>query len=344
MSGGQRAAAIVQDLLTLARRGVSHRQVVNLNRLILECRELPEYRALASSRPDIEIRSDLEPDLMNLSGSPVHLGKSLFNLISNAAEAMPRGGTVTIGTANRYLDRPLRGYDEIREGDYVVLSVADTGEGIAEADLKRIFEPFYTRKVMGRSGTGLGLSVVWGTVKDHQGYVNVESRQGRGSTFTLYFPVTREAVAAAGAVIPPARYAGRGESVLVVDDVAGQRELTAEMLRSLHYDVAVAASGEEALAYLKEHRVDLLVLDMIMEPGIDGLETYRRVLELYPGQRAVIVSGFSETERVNAAQALGAGPYVRKPYVIEKIGTAVRSELDRKSGPPGDGLSEGSGA
>ena len=122
---------------------------------------------------------------------------------------------------------------------------------------------------------------------------------------------------------------GNGESILVVDDVKEQRDLAADMLRKLNYTVASVSSGEEAVAYLKEHKVDLMVLDMIMDPGMDGLDTYRRVLEIHPEQKAIIVSGFSESDRVKAAQALGAGAYVRKPYIIEKLGLAVRKELDR---------------
>jgi PAS domain S-box-containing protein len=330
MSGGQRAAAIVQDLLTLARRGVSGRKVLNLNKIIADSQQSPEFKNLSSYHPSIRIKADLEPDLLNVSGSSVHLGKTLFNLVSNASEAMPKGGILTIKTANRYLDRPIQGYDEVREGDYVVLSVSDTGEGIPAADLKRIFEPFYTKKVMGRSGTGLGLAVVWGTVKDHNGYINVESEEGKGSTFTLYFPVTREDITAEAAAISISEYMGKDESILVVDDVKGQRDLAAGMLRKLNYNVTTVSSGEEAIAYLKERKIDLLVLDMIMDPGMDGLDTYRSILEIHPKQKAIIVSGFSESDRVHAAQAMGAGAYVRKPYVIEKLGVAVRKELDRK--------------
>ncbi|MDP3284429.1 MAG: response regulator, partial [Desulfobacterales bacterium] len=246
-----------------------------------------------------------------------------------ASEAMPKGGVLTIKTANQYLDKPIQGYDEIREGDYVVLSVSDTGEGIHPADLKRIFEPFYTKKVMGRSGTGLGLAVVWGTVKDHNGYINVQSEEGKGSTFTLYFPVTREELSTEHVAVPISEYMGKGESILIVDDVKGQRDLAEEMLRKLNYRVTSVYSGEEAVAYLKEHKADLMVLDMIMDPGMDGLDTYRSVLEMCPKQKAIIVSGFSESDRVKAAQALGAGAYVKKPYVIEKLGLAVRKELDR---------------
>ena len=329
MSAGERAAAIVQDLLTLARRGVSGREALNINKIICNYQNSPEFEKLASEHSEVRIRTDLEPDLLNISGSSVHLGKTLFNLVSNACEAMPKGGSLTVKTANQYLDRPIHGYDEVREGDYVVLSVSDTGEGIPTNDLKRVFEPFYTKKVMGRSGTGLGLAVVWGTVKDHSGYIDVQSEEGKGSTFTLYFPVTRDEIPAERIAVSISEYMGNGESILVVDDVEGQRDLATDMLRKLHYKVASVSSGEEAVAYLKDHTVALVVLDMIMEPGMDGLDTYRGILAIHPKQKAIIVSGFSETERVNAAQDLGAGTYVRKPYVAEKLGLAVRKELDR---------------
>ncbi len=327
---GKRAAAIVQDLLTLARRGVSTREVLNLNDMIAEFEKSPAPAKLSAGRSGIRIVTELEPRLLNISGSAAHVSMSLYNLVANACESMPGNGTVIIRTRNRYLDKPVKGYDEIREGDYVVLSVSDTGQGISDADLPRIFEPFYTKKVMGRSGTGLGLAVVWGTMQDHDGYVNVESRVNAGSTFTLFFPVTREAPASERGSVAADDYMGRGETVLVVDDIEGQRAMATKMLGKLNYVVASAASGEEAVAYVREHPVDILVLDMIMEPGMDGLDTYRSIVQFRPGQKAVIVSGFSETERVHAAQAMGAGAYVKKPYILERLGLAVRQELDRK--------------
>jgi CheY-like chemotaxis protein len=234
-----------------------------------------------------------------------------------------------VSTENRYVDAPIRGYDHVEEGDYVTLTVSDTGVGISEADRNRIFEPFYTKKVMGRSGTGLGMAVVWGTVKDHKGYIDVRSAEGKGTTFTLYFPVTREERLKEKSAPSVARLRGRGESVLVVDDAANQREIASALLTHLGYSVKAVSSGEEALRHVAASRVDLIVLDMVMEPGIDGLETYRRILELHPGQKAVIASGFSETLRVREAQRLGAGPYIRKPYTLGKLAEAVRRELDR---------------
>ena len=332
MKGGQRAGAIVQDLLTLARRGVLGSDVVNLNRIIADLPKLPEFQGLSSYHPSVQIKHDLEPDLPNISGSSVHLIKTFFNLVSNGFEAMPKGGILTIRTVSQYLDKPIEGYDAVRKGDYVILSVSDTGGGISEADLKRIFEPFYTKKVMGRSGTGLGLAVVWGTVKDHDGYINVKSEEGKGSTFTLYFPVTREEITSEHKPVPLSQYLGNGESILIVDDVKEQRDMAAEMLTKLNYGMSSVASGEEAVEYLKGHPCDLLILDMIMDPGMDGLDTYKRILEIFPKQKAIIVSGFSESDRVHAAQALGAGAYVKKPYIIEKLGLAVRKELDRTIG------------
>lgn len=331
LKAGQKAAAIVQDLLTLARRGVQDRKPLNLSSILLESQRSPEFAKVLSYNPGIMVKTDLEMDLLNISGSSVHLEKSLLNLVSNAAEAMPDGGVLTIKTGNRYLDKPVSGYDSVREGDYVVLSVSDTGEGIRTGDLKRIFEPFYTRKVMGRSGTGLGLAVVWGTVKDHEGYINVESKEGKGTTVTLYFPVSRQDVTPEQACVSAAQFMGNGESILVVDDVKEQRELAASILGKLNYRVATVSSGEEAVEYLKPHPVDLVVLDMIMDPGMDGLDTYSKMIEIRPMQKAIIVSGFSETERVAKAQTLGAGAYVKKPYLLEKLGSAVRKELDQQA-------------
>ena len=331
MQSGEKAAAIVQDLLTIARRGVADSAVINLNDIVTDYQKGPEFERLCSFNSNIQVNTSLEKDLLNIMGSPVHLSKTIMNLFINAMEAMPQGGALTITTRNQYLDKPVQGYDDVREGDYVVLAVSDTGEGIKADDLKRIFEPFYTKKVMGRSGTGLGLSVVWGTVKDHQGYIDVQSEQGKGTTLTIYFPVTREAASADETAVSLSEYLGRGESILIVDDIKEQRELAVQMMTKLNYQATAVGSGEEAVAYLQAGQAHLVILDMIMDPGMDGLDTYKAILETHPRQKAIIVSGYSDTERVQKAQELGAGAYVRKPYVLEKIGLAVRRELDRST-------------
>ena len=262
-------------------------------------------------------------------GSPVHISKTVMNLISNAAEAMPDGGSVMVSTKNRYVDSPMKRYAHVDEGEYAVLTVSDTGIGIPEKDLDRIFEPFYTKKVMGRSGTGLGMAVVWGTVKDHNGYIDVQSTEGQGTTFTLYFPITRRQAAGKGREVSQEDYQGKEETVLVVDDIQEQRDVATGILEKLGYKVFCVSSGEEAVEWLKSTRADVVVLDMIMNPGMDGLDTYKEILKLRPGQRAIIASGFSESSRVKEAQRLGAGAYVKKPYLMEKIAMAIRNELDR---------------
>jgi len=326
---GVKGAAIIQDLLTLARRGVNVSDVVNLNLVLSEYLTTPEFGKLRDDHPLVTFRTELHENLMNIKGSPVHLSKTVMNLVANAAEAISGQGEVLMQTNNCYLDAPIRGYEDVKEGDYVVLSVSDTGHGISPHDLEKIFEPFYTKKVMGKSGTGLGLAVVWGTIKDHAGYIDVQSKEGAGSIFTLFFPATREGLSEGKENVSPDQYKGSGETILVVDDMEGQRELAVSMLTKLNYKVNAVASGEEAVSYLKSHQTDLLLLDMFMEPGIDGLETYRQVREINPHQRAVIISGYTETEQVRKIQELGAGGFIRKPYVLENIGMAIRKELQK---------------
>jgi PAS domain S-box-containing protein len=330
VQSSERAATVVQDLLTLARRGAAVMKILDLNKTVYDYFRSPEYEGILSRHPRVRLKIELSDTLLRISGSSVHLMKTLMNLVANAAEAMPRGGELTVRTENRYLDRPVKGYDDLQPGEYVVLSVSDKGDGIPAQDMKRIFEPFYTKKMMGHSGTGLGLTVVWGTVKDHNGYIDVASTEGRGTTFSLYFPATRDESGELS-VLPEAAYMGRGESILVVDDVQGQRDLATRMLTKLNYRAVAVACGEEAVEYLKANACDLIILDMIMDPGIDGLETYQRIVEFRPGQKAVIVSGYAETERVAKAQECGAGAYVRKPYMLERLGMEVRKELDRIS-------------
>ncbi|HUU41607.1 MAG TPA: ATP-binding protein, partial [Desulfatiglandales bacterium] len=289
----------------------------------------PEYEKLRSLYPNVRVKKDLDKNLLNILGSPVHLSKSIMNLVSNAAEAMSDGGTIFISTENRYIDKPIRSYDNVKEGDYAVLTVSDTGVGISTEDMEKIFEPFYTKKKMGRSGTGLGMSVVWGTIKDHRGYIDVQSMEGKGTTFTLYFPTSRKKTARDNSLASIEDYTGKGEAILVVDDVEEQREIASQMLKKLGYSVTSVSSGEEAVDYMKNNSADLLILDMIMDPGIDGLDTYKKILEMHPNQKAIIASGFSETERVKKAQRLGAGAYIKKPYIFEKIGSAIRDELDK---------------
>ena len=241
---------------------------------------------------------------------------------------MPAGGRIILSTRNCYLDAPISAYEEIPEGEYVCLSAVDEGIGISQNDLKRIFEPFYTKKMMQNSGTGLGMTVIWGTVKDHEGYIDIQSKEGEGTRIDIYLPATRESADDKSRRIVLEDYIGN-EHILVVDDIPEQRQIAVRMLEKLGYMISAVPSGEAAVNFLKKKSVDLMVLDMVMPQGMDGLETYRRVISMHPNQKAIIASGYSESERVKALQKLGAGAYIQKPYTLEKIGVAVRAELDR---------------
>lgn len=327
---GQRAAAIVQDLLTLARRGVDVKEVLNWNDIIRDYLKSPVFERLMIRHQKVDIDIQLDENLLNIKGSHIHLTKTLMNLCANAAEAMPDPGhgTITISTRNLY---PEGMFESIGINNYVVVLVEDDGVGISSKDLNRIFEPFYTKKKMGLSGTGLGMAIVWNTVQDHSGFINVGSKEGEGTTFELYFQVTHEAPAEKKLVVGIEEYMGNGERILVIDDVQEQREILGILLNELGYSVKTVADGEAALDYIKANpdAVDLLVLDMIMERGMDGLDTYKEILKIKPGMKAIISSGFSETQRVKEAVKLGAGAYIKKPYTLEKIGMALKKELKK---------------
>ena len=325
---GMRAADVVEDLMTIARGVATSKEVMNFNTVVEEYLNSTEHRNLVSIRPSVTFETRFDSDLLNVNGSPTHMKKVLMNLVTNASEAIESSGTVIISTINQYLDEPLRGYEDVVTGEYAMLTISDDGQGISQQDLERIFEPFYTKKVMDRSGTGLGLAVVWNTVQDHKGYVNVKSSE-KGTVFELYFPVTREELAAEKEEVPLGDYLGHGEKILVVDDEERQREIACGILTKLGYNAEAVSSGEEAVEYVKEHPVDLMVLDMVMPKGINGRKTYEEIIKIHPKQKAIIASGYAKTKEVELAQELGAGKYIKKPYTLPKVGLAVKEELEK---------------
>ncbi len=324
---GRKAAAIVDELLTLARRGVPSTQVLDLNEVIKEVLKSAQFYKLNGIHADVRIVSVISDTPLVVKGSPLHLKKIAMNLVSNAAEALPKGGRVIISTAKCYVDQPIRGYSDVVQGTYALLRVEDNGIGIDDNDMPHIFEPFYTKKIMGRSGTGLGMAVVWGAVQDHNGFIDVQSTKNEGTVIKVYLPISAEPLCQPAQSFHRSEYRGHGETILIIDDQPEQRDIAAEILTDLGYSVQTVASGEAAVDFFRNQTVELILLDMIMDPGMDGLETYQRILELRPGQKAVIVSGFSESERVKSARELGAGAYVRKPYIMEELGVAIRSAL-----------------
>jgi len=331
---GKRAAAVVNDLLTVARGATCNKEIHNVNAIVADYLNSAEFKELAQRFPKVQITPYLEGKLHNIHCSAMHLNKSIMNLMNNAAEAIQGKGQVTLSTKNVTLTAPHHGYETIEPGEYVLISVQDDGTGIPSQDIAQIFSPFYSKKVMGRSGTGLGLAVVWNTVHDHGGYVDVVSN-GKGAQFSLYFPVDKLGLSKTVRHPSPTigQYRGNGETILVVDDQKSQREIASRLLRRLGYQPLTARSGEEAVEYIKRTPVDLVILDMMMDPGINGCGPYERILQHAPGQKAIITTGYSNAADIDRAMRLGISQVVKKPYSLHELAQALILEINPKHDP-----------
>jgi len=335
---GIKAAAIVDDLLTLSRRGVPVSRTMDLRQITHAYLHSPEYGQLTANHGQVTTTARYDTASLIIKGSPVHLSKTLMNLVSNAAEAMPGGGQILIQVQAQTLDRPeplqipIQGISQIPKGRYVVLSVKDNGIGIAAREIESIFEPFYTKKVMGRSGTGLGMAVVLGTVNDHNGFIRVDSVVEKGTLIRIYFPASSEPLAEEGSEKNLRQFTGGHGKILVIDDVQDQLRIAEKLLTRLGYRVWCCASGEEGLALLKTQAMDLIVCDIIMAPGMDGIETCEQILKLYPNQKILFVTGFSDPGPLARAEKLGKVPCLFKPYTLEALASRVLDRL-KDDGP-----------
>ena len=318
----EQMADINQQLLTLGRRG--HYTLTNLNlndtvRQVVDQVVRPEHH--------VEIELDLDSGLMNIKAGSAQIYRAVLNLVTNAMDAMNGSGRLSVRTENYYADRQHGVHMQLPRGEYAKLTIADTGTGIPSELLPKVFDPFFTTKAADKKrGSGLGLSIVHAVIEDHNGYIDYGTEAGNGTTFYLYFPITRET----SGPEEPAKLTGGGEKILVVDDDHMQREVTSRLLVRLGYKATVVESGEKAVDIIRRERFDLLVLDMVMPPGIDGTETYKRARALQDDLKAVIISGYADASRVEEAQRLGAGQFVRKPLTLKMIAAAVRQELDRQ--------------
>jgi signal transduction histidine kinase len=323
LESGKRAAAVVADLLTVARGVASQQEIICINDIIKNHLASPEHQKIKATYPDIDLTINLQENLPNSKCSSVHIQKVIMNLVNNGFEAIEGKGNITISTKTQ----TITDTDQIpllTPGKYIIIKISDTGTGIPENVLHHIFEPFYTKKIMGRSGTGLGLAVVWNTLQEHNGIIDVESNDN-GTTFTAYLPVTSEQKQnEENHNIPELNGT---ETILVIDDEKIQRDISRRILTSLGYRVETLESGEEALLYMQNHQADLLLLDMIMEPGINGTQTYREILKLHPQQKAIIASGFSETDDVKEALQLGPSVFLKKPYTMTELSLTTKEIL-----------------
>ncbi len=325
LESGERATTVVADLLTVARGAASTREAHNIHTLINEYLDSPEYEVLKSSNPEVICTKQLNAKQPTISCSPVHIKKTLMNLMINAMEAIGDKGNIVVSTGNQLIAESDMLELNMEPGTYVSLIIRDDGPGISANDLEHIFEPFYSKKIMGHSGTGLGLTIVWNTVMDHNGKVFIDSNEN-GTSFQLYFPVSdREIVRAENET--GEQNGGNNEHILVVDDEPQLRDIASQMLQTMGYVVDSVSSGELALEFVKKKTVDLIILDMLMEPGMSGRQTYEEITKLHPKQKAIVASGFSESEDVKATLRLGAGGFIKKPYSMTKLGQVVKEVL-----------------
>lgn len=322
---GMRAAAIVADLLTVARGIAAPRQTKDAKELVIDYLESPEFYRLLATYPNLNYRTSFDTLPTFISCSDIHVRKCLMNLVTNAAEAMGGEGHVNIKTLRVQVSATQSRKLNIEKGPYVTISIEDQGPGIDAEALDHIFEPFYTKKEMGRSGTGLGLTIVWNTMEDHEGTVEIYTAT-EGTVFTLYFPFAENEPQPAHEKEQIIKH-GNGESILVIDDEPDQRDIASQLLSSLGYSVETVSSGEEAIEFIKENNPDILLLDMVIGRGLNGLETYEKILQIKPDQKAVIASGFSESDDVKATLKLGAGGLINKPYTKIQLAEVIAKAL-----------------
>jgi two-component system, cell cycle sensor histidine kinase and response regulator CckA len=322
---GEQAAALTNQLLAFSRRQVMQMRIVNLNTLVRDYEKV--FGRLLGE--DILLRSQLDPRLRLVHVDPVQMQQVLMNLAMNARDAMPQGGRLAIATRNVTLAAGADSeHSELAAGDYVLLSVTDTGRGIAKETMPRIFEPFFTTKEVGR-GTGLGLSTVFGIVKQSGGAIEVRSVEGQGTTFDVYLPASAAVAVETPATKKREEIPSGNETVLLVEDEPAVRLLTANVLRTLGYEVIEAADGEEAVraAQTSTRPIDLMITDVIM-PHLGGREAVERIRESRPELRVLFVSGYTDDAIVRHGVLQAEMPFLHKPFTPPMLAKKVREILD----------------
>lgn len=310
-----RGAEIVKQVLLFSRGIESEKEFVNLARVLGEVLKLIRETLPKS----IGIEEYISPNLWQLYGDSTQLQQVLMNLCVNSRDAMPDGGRLVISAENLRLDEQDVGRNsDLTVGNYILITVTDTGIGIPKDIIERIFEPFFTTKEPGQ-GTGLGLSTTIGIVKNHGGAVEIESEHRIGTQFKVYLPAESEIAVTetiTGETIP----SGRGELILVVDDEATIREVTKATLENYNYRVITASDGLEALAIYAQQpqSIEVVLMDLIM-PEMDGLTAMRALKKINPQVKLIITSGLASKEQVTIAESIGIKAFLTKPYSAEKL-------------------------
>ena len=338
-----RAAQTIKDLLTLGRERRVGTDPLDLNALVADSLTLETLGFMPEEVTQVEVCQQLCEEPLIVRAAEAHVVRAITNLVRNALEAIDRPGKVSVSTRALDLSAPWLGYEVVPPGSYALITVSDTGRGIDPTRLGRVFEPFFSSKrIRPTSGSGLGLAVVHGVVKEHDGFLDVTSQLGRGTSFTLYFPRLNVAVEATHQTSSLPR--GRAK-VLIIDDEPTQLRTATRVLGQLGYEIDTLRSGAEACEVLAasaaEQRVasvtrasaspyDLLIVDMSLNEEHDGLAVIERVRALFPGQRALIASGNAPPERAESAILQGLG-WLAKPYTSGALARAVEAALSENS-------------
>ena len=335
-----RAAALTRQLLAFSRRQHLERHTINVNETIKVITKL--LRRIIGE--DVEVRVIVSADLSAVFADPTQIEQVIMNLAVNARDAMPQGGQLTIETSNIELDQSYRRqYPYVNPGKYVQISVSDNGTGIEPETQKRIFEPFFTTKGVD-NGTGLGLSMVYGIVKQHEGHINVYSEVGLGTTFKIFLPIVESAVEKEVPALQLPLLGGT-ETILVAEDEGGLRYLAREILEGLDYTVLLARNGEEAVELYKANRerIDMLLLDVVM-PRLGGIEAYKQIQKLGGDVPLIFMTGYNvqavqsrDVKENGILEELGV-MVVQKPYNVEGLGRKVREVLDKSKSQNGRGI------
>ena len=324
----KRGAELTRQLLTFSRKVQSERRPLDLNREVEQVKRLLE-RTIPKM---IEIELYLSESPSVVSADPIQVEQAIMNLAVNAKDAMPEGGKIVIETERVELDEQFcKTHLGARPGEYVLLSISDTGHGMNREILEHVFEPFYTTKEVGK-GTGLGLAMVYGIVKNHEGYILCYSEINTGTTFKIYLPAMEQS----GQRQKPDKmedlFKGGDETILLVDDEEYIRDLGVELLTDVGYKVLTATNGEEGLQlYQKEQKnIDLIILDLVI-PGMGGKKCYEEIIKINPRAKILIVSGYSANGPGKAALEAGAKGFVGKPFDVSHLLEKIREILDEDS-------------
>ena len=322
-NASNQAAELIQGLLTMARRSTKKPEVVDVNSLVERFLQSSVVKDNLKNIPLVDISASLDAGGPRITVPPSYLQQILINLTQNAFEAIEDKGEILIKSFTAR--RPSDPKDpDSPEQTWVGVSVMDDGEGIKKMDMGRIFEPFFSTKKMGRSGTGLGLAVVQGLIEDGGGVIEVESQSLEGSTFTVYFPATAQDLIEETA---ETELPSLNAKVLVVDDLSIQRKLATHFLESLGCSVMTAESGMKAIELFRQEDFDLCIIDMIMGDEMDGLDTFRAIQHHKADTPCIIASGYAVTDRIHKALDGGAKAYLKKPFTLQSLAQEVVKAL-----------------